>query len=173
MAWIPAKESSGDEKLAALLAPQRLADLERMVEQATARAEVQARRFVLFALPTDADTQVDTASGENVERRQLLGEHDRSSQRGKQDVRAQTNMIGARRYRGEHGQRFEPVPIGTRWLPPALDTAGLGSRVGIQILTEHHMVGHHHAIDAGLVGGTREIENAIPIAGILGRERGQ
>ena len=85
----------------ALLAPERLADLERVVEQAAARAEVETGRFVLLALPADADAEVDATVREDVEGGQLLGEHDRPPQRREQDVGAESNPIRLRRDRGE------------------------------------------------------------------------
>ena len=72
-----------------LLAPQRLAHGERLVEQAAPAVEVEPGRVVLLALPADADAEVESAAREHVERRRGLGEHDRPPQRGDEDVRAQ------------------------------------------------------------------------------------
>src|SRR5207237_1600082 len=74
-----------------LLAPERLADLERMVEQATARAEVQTGRLVLLSLPADANSEVDATSGEDIKCGQLFCENNGPPQRREQDVRAKPN----------------------------------------------------------------------------------
>src|SRR6185436_443144 len=42
-------------------APQRLAYLERVIEKATSSLELEAGRLVLFTLPADSDTEIDTS----------------------------------------------------------------------------------------------------------------
>ena len=126
IAWMPSKLSSGDVNVARCVAPQRLAHLERVVEQAAAGAEVEPGRLVLLALPADADAEVDAAAREDVERGELLGQHRRPAQRGEQDVGAEPDPVGLRRDRGEDRERLEPVAVGTGGLAAALDAAGLG-----------------------------------------------
>ena len=75
----------------ALFAPQRLAHLERVIEKATTPLELEPGRLVLFALPSDADAEIDASVRQDVERRQRLGQHDRAAQRGDENVRAEAN----------------------------------------------------------------------------------
>src|SRR5207244_2601274 len=137
----------------------------RMVEQPTACTEVQAGGLVLLALPADANPEVDTTSGDDVEGGELLGEDDRPPQRREQDVRAKPDARRLGGHRGEDGQRLEPVPIGTGGLPSTLDAAGLGSAVGLEVLAEYHVVGDDDTVDAGGISGSGEREQVVPVPG--------
>ena len=83
----------------ALLAPQRLAHRQRLVEQRAAAVEVETGGVVLLALPADADAEVEPSAREHVERRRRLRQHDRAPERGEQDVGAETDLVGHRRPR--------------------------------------------------------------------------
>ena len=149
MAW---NVRSGEVKLAALVAPEGATDLERVVEQSAPGLEVQPGRLVLLALPSDAHAEVDATVRQDVEGRHLLGEHDRATQGGQEDVGAEPDPGGPCRHGREDRERLEPVPVGTGGLATALHPARLGAGVGVEVLAEDHVVGHDEAVDPGRVG---------------------
>ena len=87
--WVASNVELGRVVRRPLLAPQRLAHLERVVEQAAAPVEVEAGGVVLLALPTHADAEVEASAGEHVEGGGRLGEDDRTPQRRDEDVGAE------------------------------------------------------------------------------------
>ena len=60
------------------------------------------------------------------------------------------------------GERLEPVTIGTGGLASALDSPGLRSAVGLEVLAEHDVVGDDEPVDAGQVGRPGELEDVVP-----------
>ena len=146
----------------ALLAPERLAHLERVIEQTPARTEVETSRLVLLALPADADAEVDSTMREHVERGHLLREHGGTAQCREQHVRAEANAGRLRCDACQHGERFEPVPVGSRRLLPALQTAAGRSTVGVELFAEHDVIGDDDAVDARVVGRPSQIEDVSP-----------
>ncbi len=131
-----------------LLAPQRLTDGERVVEERAAPVEVEPGRVVLLALPADAHAEVESPAREDVERRRRLGEHDRSAQRRDEDVRAQPD---ARRHAaddGQRGERLEPVTVGPGRLLAARAAAELRAAVRLEVLAEHDVVRDDQLVDA-------------------------
>tara|TARA_Y100001001_G_C7766079_1_gene223514 strand:- start:2 stop:325 length:324 start_codon:yes stop_codon:yes gene_type:complete len=76
------------------LAPEGLADLEGVVEEAAPLGEVEAGGPVLLFLPTDADTEVQASTGQDVEGGCRLGEYEGPSQRRQQDRGAETDPPG-------------------------------------------------------------------------------
>ena len=61
------------------LGPEGRADLQGLVQEPSAYAELEARRRVLGCLPADAHPEVQATSGQYVEGGRSLGQHDRSS----------------------------------------------------------------------------------------------
>ena len=57
----------------ALLGPQQLAHLECVIEQPSAILERQTDDFVLLALPTDSNAEIDASTGQHIHGRQLFG----------------------------------------------------------------------------------------------------
>src|SRR5690606_6789599 len=76
-----------------LVAPERLTDLERLVEQLAAALVLEAVGLVLLALPAHADADVEAPLGEHVEGRELLGERRRAAQRRNQDAREKARPL--------------------------------------------------------------------------------
>jgi len=155
-----------------LVAPERLTDLERVVEQTSAALEGEPRSFVLLLLPADACPDVEPAVRKHVERGERLGEHDRAAQRRDQDARHQAAVL---RHAGDHRQqrdRLEPVAVGASWLPAARGPSDLGLAVLIEVLAEHHMVRDDESVDARSIGGAHLGEQRLPATGprILRRE---
>ena len=144
-----------------------------MIEQPTARAEVETGRFVLLSLPADPDSEIDATVGEDVECRQLFGEDDRPAEGREQDVRAETNPRRPGGHRGEHGQRLEPVAVRTGRLPSSLDAAGFGPAVRLEVLAVADVVRDDDPVDAGRVGGPRHVEEMVPVSGSFGGVGGQ
>ena len=151
----------------ALLAPQGLAHLEGVIEKTTAPIELEPGGLVLFALPSDADAEIDPSVRQDVERRQRLGQHDRAAQRGDQNVRAEANTRRDAGNDRQHGERLEPETVGTGGLLAADGAADFGSGVLLQPLTEHHVVGYDETIETCGLGGARTIEHVLPAAGIF------
>ena len=73
----------------------------------------------------------------------------------------------------QHGERLEPIAVGSGGLLTTGGPADLGSRVLLEVLTEHHVVGHDEPIEAGGLGRTCAVQHVLPPTGILravGRE---
>ncbi len=153
--------------------PQQPADLEGVVEPAATALEAQAGGLVLLALPAHAHADVEAAARQHVERCELLGQHRRAPQRGEQHVGAEAKGRSATGDERQERERFEPVPVGSRRLPPTDGAAQLRLRVGLEVLAEHHVVGHDDAIDAHLLGDLGSPQQGLPTARILGCEATQ
>ena len=75
------------------------------------------------------------------------------------------------RHAGDHRQRrqrLEPAAVGPGRLPAAGDAAELGLAVGLEVLAEHDVVGHHDPVDAGRLGGLRPVDEVPPVGGLVG-----
>ena len=153
--------------------PERLAHLEGVVEEPAAPLEVEPRRFVLLALPSHADPQVEAPTREDVEGGRRLRQHDGPAEGGEQDPCCQPHPRRDGGDHGEHGERLQPEPVGAGGLPSSLLTAELGVSVGVEILAEHDVVGDEQAVDAGVVSRPGPVEQGPPAAGVVGRVRPQ
>ena len=133
-----------------------------MVEEATTPVEVEPGRLVLLALPPDADAEVEAASRQHVEGRGRLGEDDRTAERGKKDAGREAHAFGDPGDDAQGRHRLEPVPVGAGGLAAPALTSDLGTRVGVELLTEHHVVREDEPVDADAVVQTRGVEQRAP-----------
>jgi hypothetical protein len=88
---------------------------------------------------------------------------------GEQDVRAEAELGGDAGDERECGERFEPEPVGARGL--RLRAAEF-ARACLEVLTEHHMVGHDRLVDAGDICGPGGRPDE-PTTRIIDGERGE
>jgi hypothetical protein len=155
-----------------LVAPEALADLEGAVEARAPVLEGHAVGFVLFALPADADAQVEPAAGQHVQRGGLLGQVGRPSQAGDQDARHQARVGRQRGPHRQHGQWVQPVAFGAGRLHAALHASELRVCIGFEPFAQHDVVRHHEPVDAGGVGCARLVQQGLPPARarVAGRE---
>ena len=167
--WIAVESKLGRVVSRALLRPQQLADLQCVVKQASALLERQADGFVLLALPADTDTQVDTATGQHIHRRQLLGQNGRTSQRCEKYCVAYPDAGSGGGHRGQKDKGLKPIAIRPCRLPATCHTADRRVPVGIEVLAEHQVVRDDDAVDADGIHRARHVERCIPVlVGIVG-----
>ena len=86
-------------------------------------------------------------SGQHVEGRGGLGEHDRTPQRGEQDAGREAHAFGHAGDDAQGRHRLEPVPVRSGGLAPAALAADLGTPVGVELLAEHDVVGEDEPVD--------------------------
>ncbi|CCM64491.1 hypothetical protein BN381_400009 [Candidatus Microthrix parvicella RN1] len=152
------------------MAPERLADLEGVVELSAACCELQPGGGVLLLLPTDSHPQIEPPAGQHVERRCGLGKHHWPSQCCEQDAGAQTHPGGLSGQERQGRQRLQPVPVGSSRLASTLGTPTRGVCIGLGVLPKHHMVRKDDPVNACGVGGDGRVDQPIPPAGVIRRK---
>src|SRR4029450_2340792 len=90
--------------------PQRLDHLQRLVRAVAAVAKAVAGETELDLVPADADAEVETAAGEEVERSCLPGDAERVVHREQHDRGADPNPLHAAGDPGERRNRVERPP---------------------------------------------------------------
>ncbi len=111
-----------------------------MVEQAAPSLVPQTSSVILLALPANANTEIQSAMGQDVNCGCHLCEHDRPSERRDQDIGPETDPVSETSQISEHRERIQPMPVGARWLfTPARSSL---RRIGVRckILAEDHVV---------------------------------
>ena len=78
-----------------VLRPEGAAHFEAVVQQAAATVEVETGGLVFGALPTHADAQVESATGQHVQGGGGLRENDWSAKGGQEDSRLEADPVGS------------------------------------------------------------------------------
>jgi hypothetical protein len=91
--------------------PETLADVERLVDAAPARVEVEPGREPLLLEPAGADAELEPSAGDDVDRLHAARGDERMAQPEVVDVRAEPDAFGAA---GEVGEVGEGVEDGDR-----------------------------------------------------------
>ena len=142
-----------------------------MIELASSLFEGQTGRLVFRRLPADTNTEIEAPAGQHIDRCCCLGKNDRPPESSQQNVGTEPDPRGASREVGNHGERLEPVTVGTGRLPTAGDTPECRVGVRIQASAKRDVVRDSEPIDAGGISRfSSRREMAPPVRGIR-RER--
>ena len=134
------------------VAPEHLPGRQVLVEQLAAALERHPERLVLGPVPAHRRLDDQAALGQQVERRELLGEQQRVPER--RDDRARDQPEPRRRRRDRAQQRERVRPRRRRVLVPGQRVVArvLGHPAGVRPRTEHDVLAHHHRVEPGLLG---------------------
>ena len=150
--------------------PECLADGQGVIELAASLGERQPCSEVLVPLPADTDTEVESATGQHVDRGCRLRQHNWAPKRSEQDVGGEAHPFGHGGEVSDDGQRFEPVTIRTGRLSPTGDPTLTRVSIGVEVRPERDMIRQGEPIDAGLIGKSSPFSQVLPPARIGGTE---
>jgi hypothetical protein len=118
-----------------------------LVEPLAALPVRDAQRRVFVAMPADRRLHDETASGEQVERRELLRQEQRMAKRWDHGAGDQADALGRCCDRGQQQEGARPrcprvLVLRQRIVPRVLGLAGLGGA-----RPEHDVLAHHHRVE--------------------------